>query len=369
MTPKEKLAKCEEFLRELGRGIPWEGENAERVMAGYAEEATVQTDETGKKVNGGWWPVPWKDGKYINAQSNCYVCISSSIKTANAKGQMRYWRGEASFGHGLALMVDDIGTGKGSKGEITLEEIVAKCVPTAIVETSPGNHQLWYFMANPIANMRRFKAFLSSFVTHVLKKGGDNTIKDVSRYGRMPIGINNKRHGSGGDYKYAGDDGRPFEVRLLHADYSKRYEIEDIEQAFGFVTVMPIYKMQEVDPTDNRFDTYYLRAAESILSKMKYGEGSGGEVTMNMSGKYRIRCPWGHMHSNGDEFGAYFRGPIPGAEVDFVFGCGHDTCRKTFKWGWSSFIDEIVSPQIVRVLNKANRTAPDWAEISNWKGK
>ncbi len=369
-SAKERLADCEEFLRQLGRGIPWEGENPERVMAGYAEEATVQTDSTGKKINGGWWPVAWKDGKYINTNGNCYVCISSSIKTPNPKtGALRYWRGEASFGHGLALMVDDIGTGKGSKGEIDLEEMVSILPPTAIVETSPGNHQLWYFMAEPIKDMRRFKAFLGSFVSSVLKKGGDNTIKDVSRYGRMPIGINNKRHGSGGDFKYAGDDGRPFEVQLRHADYSNRFSIEEIERAFGFVTVMPVFLNREIDPNDNRFDTYYLRAAEKILSKMKYCEGSDGVVSQNMSGKFRIRCPWGHMHTNGDEFGAYFRGPIPGADVDFVFGCGHDTCRKLFKWGWSAFVDEIIFPVIKSDLAKANRNAPDWAEVSTWTEK
>jgi hypothetical protein len=48
------------------------------------------------------------------------------------------------------------------------------------------------------------------------------------------------------------------------------------------------------------------------------GEGSNGTVQVNMSGKYRIMCPWGNEHTNGDPYGAYFRGPIPGAEVDFV---------------------------------------------------
>ncbi|APD20749.1 hypothetical protein [Pseudomonas phage PA5] len=66
MKPHEiRLAQAEEFLRELGRGIP----DDERVMVGYAEEATVQTDENGRKLNAGWWPVPWKEGKYINSRS------------------------------------------------------------------------------------------------------------------------------------------------------------------------------------------------------------------------------------------------------------------------------------------------------------
>jgi hypothetical protein len=73
-----------------------------------------------------------------------------------------------------------------------------------------------------------------------------------------------------------------------------------------------------------------------------------------MSGKYRIQCPWGHQHTNGDPFGAYFRGPIPGAEVEFVFGCGHDTCRKNFKRTWSAFVDEIVINKIELELSRIN---------------
>jgi hypothetical protein len=220
-------------------------------MAGYAEEATVQQDATGKKVNAGWWPVPYKEGKYINANANAYACISSSIKTPNPKtGDMRYWRGEASFGHGLALMVDDIGHGKGSKGGLDLGHFMAILAPTAVVETSPNNFQLWYFLDAPEPSLVRFKAFLTSFVAMVLKKGGDNTIKDVSRYGRMPIGINNKRHGPDGDYKYQVQDAKgrmvPWDVQLVAADYRNRYSMEEIARAFNFEIIMPVKRTLDV---------------------------------------------------------------------------------------------------------------------------
>jgi hypothetical protein len=354
MTPKEKLAATEQFLKELQCTIP----DDERVMAGYAEEATVQTDATGKKINSTWWPTPWKEGKFINARANCYACISSSIKTPNPKtGAMRYWRGESSFGHGLALMVDDIGTGQGSKGGLTLEYFNAILPPTATVETSPGNYQLWYFFDEPVDSLIHFKALLNCFVANVLKKGGDNTIKDISRYGRMPIGINNKRHGPDMVLKYPMNDGSPFQVRLVEADYTRRYSPEDIARSFGFSIIVPQKPIVEVSEEDYKFDAVWLKLADYILSKAKMGEGSNGEVAMNMSGKYRIRCPWGDEHSNGDPYGAYFRGPIPGAEHEFVFGCGHDTCRKLHRRTWSVFVDEIVIPKIAERLDNINRKA------------
>lgn len=352
MNSKTRLEACEEFLRELQHTIPED----ERVMAGYAEEATVQTDASGKKLNAGWWPTPWKDGKYINERANAYACISSSIKTRNEKtGQMRYWRGEVCFGHGLALMVDDIGFGKGSKGGLGLEHFEAILPPTVTVETSPGNYQLWYFFDAPQESLIHFKALLNCFVANVLKKGGDNTIKDISRYGRMPIGINNKRN-SDGSLKYD-INGEPFKVKLVEADYSRRYSPEDIAASFGFTIVVPMKPVIEIDESEYKFDAVWLQLADYILSKAKMGEGAGGDVSMNMSGKYRIRCPWGDEHSNGDPFGAYFRGPIPGAEHEFVFGCAHDGCRKLHRRTWAVFVDEVVIPVIAQRLDNINSKA------------
>jgi hypothetical protein len=355
---REQVEQAEEFLRELGRGIPED----ERVMVGYAKEATVQTDSEGKKLNAGWWPVPYREGKYINGNENAYACISSSIQTPNPRTQrMRYWRGEASFGHGLALMVDDVGNGSGSKGGLSLEAIVGVLEPTAIVETSPNNFQLWYFFDEPCADMVRFKAFLVGFVTGVLiDKGGDTTIRDVSRYGRMPVGVNNKRHANG-VLKYptgnpdASGRAEPYRVRLVSANYQRRYSMDWIAGKFGFQIIKPTKRALTESEDRNAdeehfFNAYWLRIAVWILDKNQMGEGSNGAVVQNMSGKYRIQCPWGDEHSNGDIGGAYFRDRIPGAEYDYVFGCAHDTCRKQNRRTWSTFVDFIVIRFIADLL-------------------
>jgi hypothetical protein len=367
MNLRERVEVAEQFLRELGRGIP----DDERVMVGYAKEATVQRDAEGKKLNAGWWPVAWKDGKYIQSGVNCYVCISSSIKTANPRtGEMRYWRGEASFGHGLALMVDDIGSGRGSKGGLTVDAISAILKPTAIVETSPGNFQAWYFLDKPCADMVYFKAFLVGFVANVLEsKGGDTTIRDVSRYGRMPVGINNKRKDDG-ELKYPIDGGAAL-VGLVYADYTKRYSIEHIASRFGFTFSKPakLFRSdaeQRALDAENSFNALWLAWAVKILDRLHMGEGSGGAVVQNMSGKYRIQCPWGEQHANGDASGAYFRDRIPGAEYDYVFGCAHDTCRKQHRRTWSVFVDHVVINQIAYWLAASNAAQLEF-DLSDYK--
>jgi len=351
---QKMTADAETFLFELGKFLPEE----ERVMVGYAADATVKIDANGRKLNAGWWPAAYKPGKAIDVNKNCYACISSSKKTPNPKtGVLRYWRGEESFGHGLALMVDDIGSGKGSKGGLTIEDLSNVLFPTAIIETSPDNYQLWYFMDVPEPSLIRFKAFLYAFVANVLKKGGDNTIKDISRYGRMPCGYNNKRVSGENNaaLKYADSKGKPWRVQIREANYDIRYTIDEIADAFKFQIELPVKREVKVVEGEYRFDSAWLKMADRILSKAKQGEGSGGEVRMNMSGKYRIACPWGHEHTNGDPYGAYFRGPIPGAEHEFVFGCAHDTCRKINRRTWSAFVDEVVMPYVVMKLDEASQ--------------
>lgn len=269
---------------------------------------------------------------------------------------MRYWRGESSFGHGLALMVDDIGDGLGAKGNLTVEAMSSILPPTAVVETSPGNYQLWYFFDQPQADMKRFKAFLVCFVLKVLtERGGDTTIRDVSRYGRMPYGINNKRV-TGGAFKYG--DGK-YQPHIVSAEYSRRYQMDDIAKAFDFAIEMPSAREEiRVEGDELKYDALWLAMGIHLLSLAKAGEGTRGDVVKNMSGKYRIKCPWGGEHTNQDPYGAYIRGPIHGADYEYVFGCAHDTCRKERKRTWAAFVDEVVMPEIIRRLFEANAAAP-----------
>src|SRR5579864_5382531 len=107
MNPREREQDARRFLRELGQGIPED----ERVIVCYKSEVTDFSD--GQKKSG--WPVtPYREDKHIQTDDNCFVAISSSRKAEDRHGRMRYWRGTKWFGHGLAIMVDDIGSGAGS---------------------------------------------------------------------------------------------------------------------------------------------------------------------------------------------------------------------------------------------------------------
>lgn len=392
---KQREQEAIEFLRELGKGLP----SDHRVLVVYADDATIQRDpKTGKKINSAFWPAVHRDGDYIKSESNAYACISSAIKAARkSDGKMRYWRSEQNFGAGQAFFVDDIGEGKGSKGGMSLENWLKrseKVPPTAIVETSPNNYQCWYFFEEPIKSMGNFKSFLYSFVNSILEgAGGDVTIKDVTRVGRMPYGINNKRN-SDGSFKYVDENGNPFRVRLHSADYSRRYTMEGIAAAFKFniidhastirrtdadeeaAILAMVLKEIEKDGSDSvkgamrakmdmvrqerELNKLWFDIAWKELDEARYGEGENGHLKQNDSGKIRIRCPLGHEHTNGDPYGAYFRDHMPGAEHEYVAGCAHDVHRKEKgKFTWATFVDVVVMPGIFDDLEIANIT---WAQ-------
>jgi hypothetical protein len=240
-------------------------------------------------------------------------------------------------------MVDDIGNGIGSKGNFTLEEIIAILPPTVVVETSPGNYQCWYFFKAPEPNKRKFKGFLTSFAKAVLaRRGGDITIIDVTRLGRLPVGINNKRENNDpdGPYKYVIDiDKRgnlvPFDyVHLVEADYSRRYTLDELAAAFGFEIVIEPERPKREASTfvaaindGDGYDELCLKKAQAI-----YGE-------LGDEGKLRIPCPWGGEHAGNDD--AYFWGPEARFDRPYGFKCSHQTCIE--KWRtWKLFCDFVM---------------------------
>jgi RepB DNA-primase from phage plasmid len=341
MDPREPETR--RFLRELGKGIPED----ERVMVCYKTEVNKQTND-GEKDR---WPVEtYREDKSLRTTQNAYVAISSSKKTLNKYGKMHYWRGTASFGHGMAIMVDDIGDGIGSKGGFLLTDVMETLLPSAIVETSPGNYQVWYFLDKPEESMPKFKAFLLSFVEEVLEgAGGDSTIRDVSRLGRLPIGINNKRLPDG-TLKY----GEDCQVRLIGMDNPPlRYSMEKIAEAFKFTIKEPVEVRRRAATT---IDKEWFNIAVTVLDTVKMGEGNGGRM-FSTDGRYRIQCPWAREHGTGNPFGAYiWSDDYADSEHPFVFGCAHHACKGR---GWTAFVDEMVMPMVEGLIEAANSTALD----------
>ncbi|RKT25480.1 DNA primase RepB-like protein [Paraburkholderia sp. RAU2J] len=349
-TPAKRREMAEEFLLELSANC----EDDERVLV-------CQKDE----VDGGWPMKGFNESTTLREDENIYACIATVNKSAHKDTGKPVWsRKIEHFRGGHALMLDDLGTGKGSKGAMTVDALASMLPPTAVVETSPDNFQVWYFFDAPERDAKRFKNFIVSFVEQVMVEGGDK-LDDPVRIARVPFGVNTKRTPDG-VLKYADESGRPWTVRLADADYDRRYSIDRIAAAFNVeIRESAKYEKREVKTVGNAFDDAVLAAEVEALRE-------AGSLLEDRStpGKYRIRCPWGAEHSSGDGLDAFIAGPSAGMDNPYVFSCSHSTCKEA-KRGWTAFVKEgcgthiekLVEAALIQVNAEAAANDSVWAEF------
>ncbi|WVW37796.1 RepB family DNA primase [Aeromonas phage Gekk3-15] len=365
---KDRMAEAKLFLTELSSIAPED----ERLIICYLENANSipsdpkNADGTMKRQN--WGGRHFNDNATFPVGKNAYVTTASYKKTAHSRtGVLEYRRhGRKGIGAGLALMIDDVGTGSGAKGEVPLSFLFDTLRPSAVVETSKDNYQVWYFFKEPVLSETRFQAFLDGFKRSIIApRGGEGATYDVARYGRMPWGVNNKR-GADGKFRRVGPDGLPFEVNLKFADYTKRYTLLEICMAFGFTFTEYVPKVEEAPSVEDLlFDKMQFDQIVKILKETKQGEGGAEPVfKYDNSSRARILCPWGDEHGGGDASGAFIA--KPDASVDrpkFTFYCMHDSCKSSTSRRevdgdtgrtWVKFSDKLISEWIEGVGDRLN---------------
>ncbi|MFL9939993.1 DNA-primase RepB domain-containing protein [Paraburkholderia graminis] len=319
LTLSERRHIAEEFLTELGKNC----EEGERIIISQKSE-----------VAGGFPMRAFQPGNTtLSEDQNIYVSIASVNKSEHKDTKKPVWaRRIEHFKGGHCLMLDDIGSGIGSKGALRVDKIASILPPTAVIETSPDNFQIIYFFDKPCRDLRLFKNFIVSFVDQVMKAGGDK-LDDPVRVFRVPFGSNTKKRDDE-TLKYADANGKPWRVRLHEADYDRRYSIEQICEAFKVeIRESRKYEKRDVSHLRNPFDDQVLKLAVEAFTE-------AGALTPDRTdaGKYRIVCPWDgeHTSSHGAQ-DAFLAGPEAGLDHPYVFSCSHTSCKEA-KRGWSAFV-------------------------------
>ncbi|PMS29643.1 DNA primase RepB-like protein [Trinickia symbiotica] len=333
-TLAQRRAMAEEFAAELGSGL----EGKDRVLVCQKPDV----------MKSGFWMKSFNDSTNLSLDENIYTCIAA-VNPKEENGKTIWPRKVQNFKCGLALCLDDIGNGKGSKGSRSVDELAAILPPTAVVETSPDNFQVWYFLDKPEYDRKKFKNFLVSFIDQVIKGKGGDKLDDPVRVMRLPFGINNKRTDDG-ELKYADESGNPFEVRLDAADYDRRYSIEEIAGAFH-VEIRESRKYESTGERKERGDVYNDALFEAAVETHR----AAGALQEEGEDKYVIPCPWGAEHSSGDNR-AYISGPrAEGMDRPYTFHCYHSSCQEKGRT-WSKFV---VESGLVESVEKAVSVAAD----------
>lgn len=246
-----------------------------------------------------WRPRRWMPGDPLPinpARTNGYI-----TQATFRRAQDGTWRRRTDlFSRGLAMMVDDVGTKVDPA-------VVERLAPSAIVETSPGNYQWWYFLEPPERSRQIFDGVIKGFINHNLL-GNDPGMNGVNRVGRVPGYVNGKA-------AYAG-----FRVRLTSL-VDRRYSLDEIREAFGIRKHTRQRRRQQI-PRDAESRVAMYRAHRDLMASV----GMLKRGTPNIGGWTEISCPWRHLHTNRADTGAAISEPNPENEWFGGFQCHHGHC-------------------------------------------
>jgi hypothetical protein len=267
----------------------------------------------GRKM--GWWPRVMNNHAMLDEPAlNVYAVVSGF----RAGAEKNYRRTKENFGGGLLLMIDDVGDAVGGSTKVP-RAVLEKLPPTALVETSPGNHQAQYFFSEPVPDADKFEAVINAFIKQKLTT--DSGMAGINRYFRPPFGINGKE-------KYGG----AFEVNCREWHPHNRYTMDEVVKAFGLKLEAARPRVSVARQQDN---AWMFAAVESYLTA--FGMAHQHKA---FSGKLNITCPWVHDHSDGRDDGAALWPASAANRAHIgVFKCQHGHCEGR---DWNALLDWIV---------------------------
>jgi len=245
--------------------------------------------------------------QFIRDGNNNYVVVSTFRRGEDG----RYHRRKDCFSGMYVVMVDDVGT------KVSFDRLYRE--PTCLVETSPGNFQAWYFLSEPERDRRRADGLVKGMIASGLTAdGSDPGMNGVTRYGRLPVGINGKA-------KYADASGQPFVQRVAHWAPSVRYSLDEIAQAYSVDLAIDAGPRKRTVPKPR--PALACSAGEDGLTGILEALGLYLEPISSLDGGHRIVCPWVHEHTDEEPSGTAYFDPSEENSWAGGFRCMHGHCQ------------------------------------------
>lgn len=293
----------------------------------YTEDAGSRATKWGAGSRP-WWPGRLVPDVFLRL--NAYSCVSS-FRPDPETG--RRYRRKQHFAAMHAVMIDDIGT------KVPLENLKLK--PSALIETSPGNFQAYLFLSQDsfTRNRTTCEALVDSMVAAGLTLDGkDPGMKGVTRFGRLPCGINAKE-------KYIKLLGTAFPVHCVEFEPHLRYSLADIALAYGLALTSPTSERERRTIPAAAALSAAEEAFEAVLQFFKDLEMYRGK---NSGGWHEVQCPWEDDHTSITATGTALSGPTEENDWGGGFHCCHGHCEgKGIRevWEWIEIYLELNPPQ------------------------
>ena len=291
-----------------------------------------------------WFGRPWRNTSALTLPDDANNYFSLARFKPNDAGEYR--RKKSQFHSLYAVMLDDVGT------KVPLDRLTLS--PSWLLETSPGNHQVGYILAEPITNSKTADQLMNAIVNAGLCDPGANG--PTARLARLPVAVNGKHEPL-------------FHCKLRGWEPKKRYSMQEIVDGLQLEMIETKRTKQKFNQPEDAHATdgeqiWTPRPEENAvlaalrsrnLYKLPLGEG-----------KYDITCPWVNEHTNCIDSGtAYFEPddnyPLGG------YKCQHGHCSHRHIRDLLRFLDvdvksarmkstiRVVKGEIHRIVDIAER--------------
>ena len=169
--------------------------------------SAVVCSKSGDPSVGAWPPRPAAEVHGCAANTNNYFNCASF--KPDVDGTLKARKDNAVGFH--CLVLDDVGT------KIVLE-LLAGIKPSWVIETSPGNFQVGFILANPLT----LEADVLQLQNAVIAAGlSDPGAKGMARWMRLPVGVNGKD-------KYKTPEGKKYQCQLRQWRPNLRYTVDEL---------------------------------------------------------------------------------------------------------------------------------------------
>jgi hypothetical protein len=279
----------QEFLRVLfGEDAPWVH------VTSFQDDPADITD----KRRFICWAGDYASRINLIPDSNQYFTISTFFCDEKQKARRR----KALFRQTHVIVADDV------REKLPEENVLKLPPPTYKLETSPGSEQWGWVLDTPCTDRAMVENLLDGLVAQGLApEGKDPGMKGVTRYVRLPEGVNTKAS------RVAASGGYAPRCRILEWHPERKTSIHDLAGPF-FVDLRAERRETRIDGAADLPDHPLLDLADIIHIK-----------DIRSDGRFDITCPWVNEHTGAADDGAAI---FTNKDGSIGFKCHHGSCQE-----------------------------------------
>ena len=255
----------------------------------------------------------------MGENTNQYFTISLFYCDDDKKARRR----KALFRKTPVIVLDDV------KEKLSMVEVSKLPKPSWILETSIGSEQWGYILDTPCEDRGQVENLLDGLVANGLApQGKDPGMKGVTRYVRLPEGINNKAS------KLV--NGLPHKCRMLAWEPFNTSTMESLAAPFHVDLNAP-RRESRVDGAADISDHPLVNIPDVLVIK-----------EIRSDGRFDVICPWVEEHTGADDSGAAI---FTNSDNSIGFKCHHGACQNRTGGDLVRYIDNVTPGFSVSLKN------------------